>query len=142
MLDTSLLTPAVILVIWSIIILFWMAATRLPAAARMGRDITASVGGRGEDIDPIVPPNVAWKSHNYKHLMEQPTLYYAVIAILTLAEGVSTISVSLAWAYVVLRIIHSLWQVQINTIRVRFILFLLSTFCLIGLAILALIATI
>lgn len=139
--DTSLLAPAAMLIAWSIIILFWMASTRLPAASKAGVDIGASVGGRGQDIDPVVPQNVAWKSHNYSHLMEQPTLFYAVIVILTLADNINMVSIGLAWGYVLLRILHSLWQVLVNTVKVRFLIFLASTCCLIGLSAMAVIAT-
>lgn len=141
MFNTSLLAPAAILIAWSIIILFWMASTRLPAAAKAGVNIGASIGGRGQDIDPILPQNVAWKSHNYSHLMEQPTLFYAVVVILTLADNVTFTSIALAWGYVVLRILHSLWQILVNTVKIRFIIFLASTLCLIGLAAMAVIAT-
>lgn len=135
---TSILLPAVVLILWSLVMLFWMAATRVPAAAKLGVDITGSVGGRGADIDPQVPASVAWKSHNYTHLMEQPTLFYATVVILALLGADTTLNLGLAWGYVILRIAHSLWQVLINKVSVRFALFLASTLCLIGLALSAL----
>jgi hypothetical protein len=139
--NTSLLAPAAMLIAWSIIMLFWMASTRLPAASKAGVNIGASVGGRGQDIDPVVPQNVAWKSHNYSHLMEQPTIFYAVIMLLTLADNINMVSIGLAWGYILLRILHSLWQVLVNTVKIRFLIFLAATFCLIGLSVMALIAT-
>lgn len=39
-----------------------------------------------------------------------------------------------AWAYVVLRIAHSLIQVSVNIVLYRALLFALSSLCLIGLA--------
>jgi ABC-type sugar transport system permease subunit len=134
--QNPLLAPAAVLVLWSIIMLLWMAFTRFPAVAKSGVDLkTVKPGGRGGDLEKILPPHVNWKSHNYTHLMEQPTLFYAVIAILAIAGAGSGLNVMLAWAYVGLRIAHSLWQALVNTIPVRFALFILSTFCLIGLAI-------
>ena len=47
----------------------------------------------------------------------------------------------LAWGYVGLRIAHSVWQLFVNAVSVRFMLFLASTVCLIGLAINAVRAT-
>ena len=86
--DTSILAPAAALVVWSIIMLFWMAGTRLPAMSKIGMDLSkAAPGGRGQDIDPHVSPSVAWKSHNYAHLMEQPTICYATIMILASSGG-------------------------------------------------------
>lgn len=133
---SPILAPAAVLILWSLIMLLWMAGTRLPAMSKIGMDLSkAAPGGRGVDIDPNVPPTVAWKSHNYAHLMEQPTLFYAVVGILALAGAGTGINVTLAWGYVVLRILHSLWQALVNTIPVRFGLFLLSSLCLIALAV-------
>ena len=141
--DTSILAPAAALVVWSIIMLFWMAGTRLPAMSKIGMDLSkAAPGGRGQDIDPHVSPSVAWKSHNYAHLMEQPTIFYATIMILAISGGATSLSVSLAWGYTVLRVIHSIWQATINTVAIRFVFFLLSSLCLTILAVQALLATI
>ena len=140
--DTSILAPAAVLVVWSILMLIWMAATRLPAMSKIGIDMSKAVGGRGADIDPNVPPSVAWKSHNYAHLMEQPTIFYATVMILAIAGAVTPLLVSLAWGYTIIRILHSLWQATINKVSIRFVLFLLSTICLTVLAVHALIATI
>ena len=123
--------------------LFWMAGTRLPAMSKIGMDLSkAAPGGRGQDIDPHVSPSVAWKSHNYTHLMEQPTIFYATIMILAISGGATSLSVSLAWGYTVLRVIHSIWQATVNTVAIRFVFFLLSSLCLTILAVQALLATI
>jgi hypothetical protein len=141
--DTSILAPAAALVVWSIIMLFWMAGTRLPAMSKIGMDLSkAAPGGRGQDIDPHVSPSVAWKSHNYTHLMEQPTIFYATVMILAISGGTTSLSVSLAWGYTVLRVIHSIWQATVNTVAIRFVFFLLSSLCLTILAVQALLATI
>lgn len=140
--DTSILAPAAALVVWSIIMLMWMAATRLPAMSKIGIDMSKAVGGRGADIDPNVPPSVAWKSHNYAHLMEQPTLFYATVAILAIADAATPLLVTVAWGYTILRVAHSLWQATVNKVNIRFLLFLLSTICLAILAVQALLATI
>jgi hypothetical protein len=140
--NNPILAPAAVLVLWSLIMLIWTAGTRLPALSKIGIDLSkAAPGGRGQDIDPQMPPSIAWKSHNYAHLMEQPTIFYPVVIILALAGAGTGLNVQLAWAYVVLRILHSLWQALINTIPVRFGLFLLSTVCLVALAVQALRAT-
>ncbi|MEW4466939.1 MAPEG family protein [Parasphingorhabdus sp. JC815] len=139
--DTVILAPAALLVVWSLIMLFWMAGTRLPAAKKMGIDISAKPGGRGPDLDPQMPDKVAWKSHNYTHLMEQPTLFYATVFILAIAEAGTGINLWLAWGYVALRIIHSIWQSTVNLVNVRFLLFLASTLCLLIIALNALFTT-
>jgi hypothetical protein len=140
--DKTILAPAAVLVLWTLMILLWMAAVRFPAIARSGMDLKkVPPGGRGQDLEKVLKPNVNWKAHNYTHLVEQPTLFYAVVAILTLAGQSGGVNTMLAWAYVGLRIVHSLWQTLVNTIPVRATLFFLSTFCLIALAVNAVRAT-
>ena len=134
----NLLTPAVVLVLWSLLMLCMVAATRLPAATKAGFTMATMRGGRGADIDPQMPDRVAWVSHNYTHLAEQPTLFYATIAVLAIQGAHTELNIALAWLYVVLRIVHSLWQVFVNTIAIRFGLFSLATLALIVLAINAL----
>ena len=138
--NAPILAPAAILILWSLIMLIWLAATRLPALSKAGLDLSGA-GGRGQDIDPQLPPSVAWKSHNYAHLMEQPTLFYAVVVLLTLVGQGDGLNAQLARAYVGIRIAHSLWQVLVNTIPIRFGLFILSTISLFALSINLVIAT-
>ena len=132
--QAQVLAPAAVLVLWSLIMLVWTAATRFPAMAKLGVNVkSAPPGGRGQNLEGVLPDSVNWKSHNYAHLMEQPTLFYATVTILALM-GATEHDVLFAWAYVALRIVHSLWQATVNTIPVRFTLFLLSTACLLLLA--------
>lgn len=133
--QAQMLAPAAALVLWSLIMLVWTAATRFPAMARLGVNVkSAPPGGRGQNLDGVLPDQVQWKSHNYAHLMEQPTIFYPVAVILALM-GPNPGDVAIAWGYVVLRVLHSLWQATVNTILVRFTLFILSTVCLVLLAI-------
>jgi hypothetical protein len=141
--DHSILAPAAVLVLWTLIMLVWMAATRFPAFGKGGIDVkNLPPGGRGVNLEGVLPDHVQWKSHNYTHLLEQPTIFYAVVIILHLTGQDAGLNSTLAWAYVGLRIAHSIWQATVNTvIPVRFGLFLLSTICLFALAINALRAT-
>ncbi len=132
--QAQLLAPAAVLVAWSLIMLIWMAATRLPAMSKaMGGLKNAKPGGRGQDLEGVLDDRIQWKSHNYAHLMEQPTLFYAVIAIIAIM-GPNPHDVLFAWGYVAFRIAHSLWQALVNVVAVRFALFLLATLCLAVLA--------
>ncbi len=141
--DQSILAPAAVLILWSLIMLFWVVLTRFPAFKEAGVDLAnAPVGGRYSDLEAGMPAKVNWKSHNYTHLMEQPTLFYAVVAVLALAGAATSMNVTLAWGYVGLRILHSLWQALVNSVPVRLVLFTLSTLCLLGLAINAVRATV
>jgi hypothetical protein len=141
--DNSILAPAAVLVAWSLIMLLWMAGTRFPAIFKTGIDLKAAPpGGRGADLEAILPANVNWKSHNYTHLMEQPTIFYAAVLILAVAGAATPMLVNFAWGYTILRIIHSLYQSTINVVMVRFTIFLLATICLLVLAVHAVLATI
>ena len=137
-----ILAPAAVLVLWTLVVLLWMTATRFPAFAKAGLTIgKAERGSRYVDVESVLPAKVNWKSHNYTHLMEQPTIFYAVVAILALAGEGSGINASFAWAYVGIRVVHSVWQSTVNIITVRVTLFTLSTLCLWVLAINAVRAT-
>jgi hypothetical protein len=120
----EMLGPIIALVAWSMMMWVWMYGTRLPAmrAARMKPDPNAP---RGEQMAKL-PPAVRWKADNYNHLMEQPTIFYALaISLALLGEG-GGVNLYFAWAYVALRVAHSLVQALINKIEIRFLLFALS----------------
>ena len=139
--QAQMLAPAAVLIAWSIIMLIWMALTRLPALSKATGGLkNAKPGGRGQDLEGVLPDKIQWKSHNYAHLMEQPTLFYAVVVILAILQP-DPVNVLLAWIYVGLRIVHSIWQATVNVVSVRFFLFLMSTIVLASLAVHALIAT-
>ena len=132
---SPILGPIVALVAWSLVMMLWMAATRLPAMSRKGIRIGTLVGGRGADLDGVLEDSIQWKSHNYSHLMEQPTVFYAVALSLALMDQGGGLNLALAWIYVGLRIAHSLVQAIFNRVLVRFLLFLLSSLALVGLTV-------
>jgi hypothetical protein len=146
---SAILAPAAVLVLWSLIVLMWMAVRRFGSISSMRASAEErarlktlpQIGTRGQDLEKVLPTSASWPSHNYTHLMEQPTLFYATVVILALVGQGSGLNLTLAWAYTGLRILHSLWQITINTIPVRFGLFIASTVCLFILAINAVRAT-
>lgn len=132
--QAQVLAPAAVLVLWSLVMLFWVGATRFPAMSKAGIDPSkGKPGGRGQNLEGVLPPEVNWKSHNYAHLMEQPTLFYATLAIIAIL-GPTRSDVWFAWGYVGLRIVHSVYQSTVNRVPVRLMIFTLSTLCLIVLA--------
>ena len=132
--ESPIFAPAIALVLWSLVMLGWLAITRLPAMAKAGIDLTTVVGARGANLEGVVPDRVNWKAHNYAHLMEQPTLFYATVIILGVIGQGEGLNLQLAWAYVGLRIAHSIVQATWNRVAVRFTLFCLSTVALLALA--------
>jgi hypothetical protein len=135
--QAQMLAPAAVLVAWTLVMLVWMAATRLPALSKIGGLKNAKPGGRGQNLEGVIDDRINWKSHNYSHLVEQPTLFYAVSVIIALL-GANPTMVLVAWVYVAIRIVHSIWQATVNVVSVRFTLFALSTIALIILAVRAL----
>ena len=128
--SSSILAPAAVLVAWSMVMFLWVLATRIPAFQKAGVDLAnAEPGGRYADVESAMPPRVNWKSHNYTHLMEQPTVFYALVCIIAISGGQGTV-VMWAWGYTGFRILHSLWQSLVNTVPVRLLLFLCSNVCL------------
>lgn len=122
--STDLLAPVVALIAWSQVMWLWMYATRIPAirSAKMQLDPDAP---RGEQMSQL-PPSVRWKADNYNHLMEQPTLFYALAISLAVMGVGSGVPLAMAWSYVALRVVHSLVQALVNTIELRFLVFVLS----------------
>ncbi|MGQ0800673.1 MAG: MAPEG family protein [Pseudomarimonas sp.] len=120
-----MLAPVVALVAWTLVMWLWMYATRIPAilSSRMRLNPDAP---RGEQMNQL-PPQVRWKADNYNHLMELPTVFYAIALVLAVLGDSSSLSVGMAWAFVSLRVLHSLWQALFNVIMVRFVLFVVST---------------
>ena len=128
--QAQMLAPAAVLVAWSIVMLMWTAFSRFGAMKKAGINlVNAKPGGRGQNLEGVLEDRVNWKSHNYAHLMEQPTLFYAVSLIIALL-GAAGGDVLAAWIYVALRIVHSIWQATVNTLNIRFPLFMLATIAL------------
>lgn len=134
--NSPILAPIVALVAWTLLIMVWMVVTRFAAMKRKGISLKGRVGGRGgAALEGVVEDEVMWKAHNYMHLVEQPTLFYAIALTLAIGHGGGGYSAILAWAYVGLRIVHSLVQTTVNVITYRFILFGLSSLALAGLTV-------
>ena len=134
MIDSQILQPVVVLMAWTMIMWLWMYATRIPAMQASDKIDPAHLkGGTGKDLDAILPAKVQWKAHNYNHLHEAPTVFYAVALLLALIGWGDGMNALIAWIYVGLRITHSLVQATANVVMVRFVLFALSSIALIAL---------
>ena len=133
---SPILAPVVALVAWTLVIMTWMAVTRFATFRKMGITLgNIPAGSRGVNLEGKAPDEVQWKAHNYTHLLEQPTIFYAIAITLALMEFGGGINLWLAWGYVGLRIIHSLIQCTSNVVRYRFPVFALASLCLLGLTI-------
>jgi hypothetical protein len=122
----TILTPVLALILWSLIVWVWMYATRIPAMQKA--QINPQDAARTRTLN--LPPNIMAISDNYNHLMEQPTIFYATAFYVYLSGAENTLNIVLAWAYVILRVIHSFIQNTGNIVMARFAVFSLSTLCL------------
>jgi hypothetical protein len=122
---SPLLAPVVVLIAWSLVMFVWLAIARAPYVR--GR---LPNGARGADVEREHPGKPNWPAHNYMHLMEQPTIFYAIVFVLVFEHFDAPMNVYLAWGYVGLRIVHSIVQATVNVVRLRFTLFALATVCL------------
>jgi len=127
------LTPVLALILWSCVAWCIMYARRIPAMQKAEIDPDNAQSPDGDWKDKM-PARAQYAAHNYNHLMEQPTIFYALMFYISLTGGESDLMALLAWVYVILRVIHSLVQITINKVMVRFSIFSLSTFALIIMA--------
>ena len=70
-----------------------------------------------------MPDWVERTSDNYNHLFEQPVAFYVVTLSIALINNIEPLMVQLAWAFVIVRILHSLVQLTINIVLLRFAIF-------------------
>ena len=131
MVDAEILRPVVVLLAWTMVMWVWMYITRIPAMTKA--NIAPDDARKTGTLDARLPEQVQWKAHNYNHLHEQPTVFYAVCLLLAMVGWGDGMNAFLAWIYVGLRILHSLVQVTANKVMVRFVLFALSSVVLIAL---------
>lgn len=130
---TTILTPVLALVCWTLIVWVWMYATRLPAFQSAG--IKPQEAKHPGTYGDRLPSGVRAVADNYNHLMEQPTIFYAIVFYTYLSGAEDPVNIALAWGYVGLRVLHSFIQNTVNIVALRFLVFSLSTFCLAGIAI-------
>jgi hypothetical protein len=134
--QSPILVPVVALVAWTLLIMVWMVLSRFAAMKRKGISLKGKIGGRGgHALEGVIEDEVMWKAHNYMHLVEQPTLFYAIALTLAVGNSGGGYNAILAWAYVALRIAHSLVQTTVNVVTYRVILFGLSSLALAGLTV-------
>ena len=136
--SSEIIAPVIALALWSLVMWVWMYATRIPASvkARIRLDPTIPPGA----LMLGLPATVRWKADNYNHLMEQPTLFYAVALTIAFTGTGNGLNAWIAWAYVGLRIVHSLVQATTNKVAPRFLVFAVSTAMLVLLTVHATVA--
>ena len=140
MIGMDILLPVVALAGWTMVMWAWMYATRLPAMSARKLDPNALADDPDVTLDRVLPARVQWKAHNYNHLHEAPTVFYAVAIVLAIVGEGAGVNAWLGWAYVAARVIHSLVQATVNRVAVRFAIFVVSSLILAALIVRAALA--
>ena len=122
MLANQILQPLFAVALLNLVMLIWMMATRIPAMSKAGIETQDA----NRETMQTLPSTVTRVADNYNHLFEQPTLFYAVVLAIVALGHVDSLHVQCAWAFAVLRILHSLIQATVNVISIRFSVFILS----------------
>ena len=134
MIGVGTLPPVIALAAWTMVMWAWMYWTRIPALTAAKVDPDALARDPDVKLDKVLPPQVQWKAHNYNHLHEAPTVFYAIAIVLAIVGQGDGLNAALGWAYVGLRVIHSLVQATVNIIVVRFLIFVAGSIVLMVLA--------
>jgi hypothetical protein len=127
----SILTPVLALASLTLVMAFLMGFVRLPAMQRMG--LTAQDARHTADLH-VLPSAVRQVADNYRHLTEQPTIFYALVFYVHLSGHADALHIQLAWAYVALRLVHTVVQCTINVVMLRFWIYVLGSLALVAMA--------
>ncbi|EUC29609.1 hypothetical protein COCCADRAFT_29332 [Bipolaris zeicola 26-R-13] len=129
--NKPLLGPLVGLNVWTFAIEVLLYKRRIPALSKYG--VTFDPATVKKQKAEKLPAFVQWPADNFNNLLEQPTQFYAVVLGLSFLDVKDKRTVGLAWAYVGLRVVHSLIHVSTNNPSIRFPVWLASSFAVAGL---------
>jgi hypothetical protein len=118
----SILLPVLVLAFWTFIIFVIMAPARF-YFLRMKHPQTAA---HTKNLKGLLPPWTERVADNYNHLFEQPVVFYVITLSITVLNNIEPLMIQLAWAYVALRVLHSIVQITFNFVPLRFMLFVTS----------------
>ena len=118
--QTALLTPIFVLVLWTSAIFLVLAFGRV----KYTKD--PQDAAHSKDLKGTMPDWVERAADNYNHLFEQPVAFYALTLCIAVINNFDSLMVQLAWAFVVLRITHSLVQLTFNFVLLRFLIFVIG----------------
>jgi hypothetical protein len=129
----AILYPVFALACWTSLVLLQIPLARFRAGAR--REIRPEDFKYGESAS--VPAYVRIPNRNYMNLLEMPVLFYVVCLLSYVTGGASPAMLMIAWAYVALRMVHSLIHLSYNNVMHRLVAFASSNLLLFTLWVLA-----
>jgi hypothetical protein len=78
------------------------------------------------DVQALIPGDASSASNNFKNLFELPVIFYAVCIYLMVAGQVDGFYTTCAWAFLILRSLHSMIHCSYNKVAHRFAVYILS----------------
>ncbi len=121
----QILYPIFALAAWTGLILATLGVLRIRAL-----QLRRVRMGYFELLSGEIPQYLQKFGRNFNNLLEVPILFYTVCTLVFITGNVDQVATSLAWAYVLLRIVHSLIHITVNNVNVRFTVFVLSCIAL------------
>ena len=116
------------LMILTIVVWIYMYYLRLSFIAR--NKIDPQSLATSEEVVGLIPANINTPSENLINLFELPVLFYATCLYLYVTLQVDISNLVLAYAFLVLRIGHSVIHCTYNKVMHRFYLYILSSMIL------------
>ena len=125
--NNLILQPVILMCLLSFVMMVWMYATRIPASKEIEKKgIDLQDLSHPSKLGGVFPSKVERVADNYNHLFEQPTVFYAIVFVIWALNATDNFYLSCAWIYFIIRVIHSIFQATINSVWVRFSLFMTS----------------
>ena len=116
----TLLTPVFILILWTFSVFLVLAF------GRVRHTKNPQDAAHPKDLKGSLPDWVERAGDNYNHLFEQPVAFYALTICTAIIDNFDSLMIELAWAFVILRVIHSIVQLTFNLVLLRFIIFVIG----------------
>jgi len=118
--------PAVGMVVLTFVVQMRMYATRIGEMKRE-RIHPQSIASSAQAAARLTDTRAA---DNFRNLFEMPVLLYAALTVAFLSAQVNIVTLTLAWAFVALRVVHSAIQCGYNKVMHRFYAYAASCFAL------------
>ena len=125
---TELALPMLAMMALTLLVWLYMFVVRVGFAQKNKLDIEQFK--TPADVQALIPGDESASSNNFKNLFELPVVFYALCLYLTVTLQVDSLYVNCAWAFVVLRVLHSLIHCSYNKVAHRFAVYILSSIAL------------
>lgn len=125
---TSILMPALVLMLVTMLVWFNMAIKRLRALK--ARSIDPQSIATPEALTAALDDKTNAPANCFKNMFEVPVIFYALSVMLALSGAVDALYVNLAWAFVALRAVQAAVHCTYNKVMHRFAAYMLATIVL------------